>query len=268
MRSFIIKAALVQIVLIGMQITHAQEETIDASDPTKIYSYAGGGVKFTDYTNGETMTEIRANGNFGFGPKDMVMFELGYGFHDGDSVPGSNSGLTNARVRWFHLTNMDGSIVSGYRGWGTQIDAQFAGALKGTDGQNTISLGYMAAFGINEKWAFFLPINFVNTWDKKFENYNGAGIGLAPMLAYTPDNWWNGAFLQIWPNYTWFVSGSLKGEGAGNVDINLGGAITPTIIWAVTLQKNVDIDLRSFRRGPDTGLTNDYNIFVNVNSYF
>ena len=78
-----------------MQITHAQEETIDASDPIKIYSYAGGGVKFTEYTNGETMTEIRANGNFGFGPKDMVMFELGYGFHDGDSVPGCNNVLTN-----------------------------------------------------------------------------------------------------------------------------------------------------------------------------
>lgn len=259
---------LLLVILVGVQVTFAQEEAIDASDPTKIYSYAGGGIKFTDYTNDETMTELRANGNFGLGPKDMVMFELGYGLHDGDAVPGSDNGLTNARIRWFHLANMDSSVVSGYRGWATQVDAQFAGALKGTDGQNTLALGYLAAFGINEQWAFYLPLNFVNTWDKKFEKYNGAGIGMAPMLAYTPGNWWNGAFLQVWPNYTWFVSGDLKNEGAGNIDITLGGSITPATIWALTVQKNVDIDLRSFRRGPGTGLKNDYNIFVNVNSYF
>jgi len=268
MKKKTIKDSLLLLAIAGAQIAIAADEAIDASDPTKIYSYAGGGIKFTDYTNDETMTEIRANGNIGLSPKDMVMFELGYGFHDGDLVPGSNEGLTNARLRWFHLTKMDGSVVSGYRGWGTQVDAQIAGELKGTDGQNTIALGYMAAFGINEKWSFYLPLNFVNTWDKKFEHYNGAGLGMSPMLAFTPGNWWNGAFLQIWPNYTWFVSGELENEGAGNIDINLGGSISPTLIWTLTAQKNVDIDLRSFRRGPTTGLTNDYNFFFNVNKYF
>lgn len=55
------------------------EEAIDASDPTKIYSYAGGGVKYTDYTNDETMTEIRAIGNVALSNNDMLMFEFGYG---------------------------------------------------------------------------------------------------------------------------------------------------------------------------------------------
>jgi len=59
------------------------EDQIDASDPTKIYTYAGGGVKYTDYTNGESMWEIRATGNLGLSDSDMVMFELGYGWHDG-----------------------------------------------------------------------------------------------------------------------------------------------------------------------------------------
>ena len=69
----------------------AAEEEIDASDPTKIYTYAGGGIKYTDYTNDESMTELRATGNIGVSPKDM-------GWHSGDLVPGSNSGLANARV--------------------------------------------------------------------------------------------------------------------------------------------------------------------------
>ena len=59
------------------------EDQIDASDPTKIYTYAGGGVKYTDYTNDESMWEIRATGNLGLSDSDMVMFELGYGWHDG-----------------------------------------------------------------------------------------------------------------------------------------------------------------------------------------
>ena len=75
---------LVLLAVAAASTTYAADEAIDASDPTKIYSYAGGGIKFTDYTNNETMTEIRANGNLGFGPKNMVMFEPGYGFHDGD----------------------------------------------------------------------------------------------------------------------------------------------------------------------------------------
>ena len=72
--------------------------------------------------------------------------------------------------------------------------------------------------------------------------------------------------MQNWPNYTGFVSGTLQNQGSGNIDINLGGSITPSMIRAVTLHKNVDIELRSYRRGPDTGLTNDYNIFFNINS--
>ena len=268
MQEFALIITAANVALIACSNVSAEEEAIDASDPTKIYSYAGGGLKYTDYTNNESMLEVRAMGNFGFGEKDTVMFELGYGSHDGDLVPGSNNDITNGRVRWFHLFEMNPDVLKGYRGWATQVDLQLAGSLKGTNGQNTLALGYMAAFGISEKWSFYLPLNVVNTWDKNFEKHNGVGIGAAPMFAYSPDNWWAGAFLQIWPNYTYFVSGNIKNEGAGNIDVTTGGSITPTMLWSLTLQKNVDIDLRSFRRGPSTGLTNDWNVFVNISSYF
>jgi hypothetical protein len=60
--------------------TSTAQEEIDASDPTKIYTYAGPGIKYTDYTNDQSMTEIRAAGNVGLGANDMVIFELGYGW--------------------------------------------------------------------------------------------------------------------------------------------------------------------------------------------
>ncbi len=242
-------------------------EEIDPSDPTKIYSYAGAGLKYTDYTNDESMTELRAIGNLGLSKSDMVMFEAGYGWHAGDSVPGKNSGATNARVRWFHLFPMQDK-PRGYRGMGTQVDLQLAGELKGTDGQNVLSVGGLGAFGIGPSWNAYLAVNLVNSWDKKFENYNGAGISVAPLFVFLPGNWWEGAYLQIWPNWTRFFSGNLDGEGSFNLDLVTGGPITKTVMWTVTYQSNHKLDLMTYRRGRDTGLKNDWNVFFNVTSYF
>jgi len=247
--------------------TACAAEEIDASDPTKIYTYAGGGVKYTDYTNGESMWEFRATGNVGLSSSDMVMFELGYGWHDGDKVPGDDSDLTNGRLRWFHLFPMK-EVASGYRGIASQIDLQLAGGLKGTDGSNTLVFGALPAFSINEQWNFYLAISAVNTWDKDFKNYNGFGLGAAPLLVYVPEKWWAGAYLQFWPNYTAFISNELSGDGSGNIDLTAGGTITPTVLWSVTGQKNVDKDLKSFRRGRETGLKNDWNLFFNITTYF
>jgi len=40
------------------------------------------------------------------------------------------------------------------------------------------------------------------------------------------------------------------------------------VMWAVTFQSLFDEDLRSFRRGRDTGLKNDWNVFFNITAYF
>lgn len=141
---------------------------------------------------------------------------------------------------------------------------QLAGSLVGNDGQNVVSL---PAYGLGESWSLYIPVNWVNSFDKDFANYNGMGLGVAPLLAYTAE-WWPGAYLQIWPNYTWFFSNELAGDGAGNVDVTTGGEITPTVLWAVTAQKNLDKDLNAFRRGRDTGVKNDWNVFFNITMYF
>ena len=250
--------------------TLCAEEAIDASDPTKVYTYAGGGVKYTDYTNDESMTEIRTIGNIALSDNDMLMFEIGYGWHKGNNeIEGDDSGVTNGRLRWFHLFDMDYTVASGYRGWAIQVDLQTAGWVKGTDGQNVLSIGALPAFGINEKWSLFVAMNIVNSWDKEFKYYNGMGVNVSPLLVYAAD-WWEGSYVQIWPGYTYFVSGELGDTetGSGNLDITTGGAITDTIMWSLTYQKNFDVDLKTYRRGSDTGLVNDQNIFFSVTTYF
>ena len=249
-------------------VSNALAETgIDASDPTKIYTYAGAGIKYTDFTNGATLTEIRATGNIRLSNNDMVQFELGYGETENQDTNQTETGQTNSRLRWFHLFEMDYSKLSGYRGMATQIDLQLAGDVVGTDGANTVSIGALPAYGINENWSFYLPVNLVNNWDKDFEKHQGAGIGISPLFVYTPE-WWSGSYLQIWPTVVRFLSGNLDGEGSANLDLILGGSFKPTVTWAATFQKNFDKDIQELPLGPTTGLGNDWNIFANVTWYF
>jgi len=246
----------------------AADNEVDATDPTKIYSFFGGGPKYTDYTNGESMWEIRAIGNFALSPADSLLVEFGYGWHDGGLIPGENSGLTDARVRYFHVGEIRYDLTSGYRGMGYQADLQFAGQLKGTDGQNVVLAGLMPIFALGGHWDLYLSLGLAATWDKNFEVHNGTGIGISPNFIYAPEGLWSGAQLQITPEYKYFVTSELKNEGSGNLDINVGGMFSDSIAWDITYQQNFDIDLNTFRRGEDTGATNDWNIFLNFTSFF
>jgi hypothetical protein len=246
----------------------AENEPIDASDPTKIYTFAGGGAKYNNYTNGEYMWGARALGNIALSEHDMLLFELGYGWHHGDQNPRKNHGVTNSRLRWFHLYEMNYDLETGYRGLGLQLDVQLAGQLKGTDGQNQVIFGAMPVFALGHGWNLYLMLNVANAWDKGWDYWNGIGPSVTAQFIYDNENWWPGAQVRIVPTYTYFLAGELQNDGSGNVEVNVGGEITPTVMWDVTAQKNFDVDLQSYRRGPGEELENDFNVFLNVTTYF
>lgn len=251
-----------------LPVLWAEEERIDASDPTKIYTYVGAGLKYNDYTNSEYMLETRVIGNIGLSERDMLLFETGYGWHQGEQAPGEDTGLTNTRLRWFHMYDMNYEIATGYRGLGLQVDVQLAGKLKGTDGQNQITFGVMPVFTLRGGWNLYLMLNVANTWDKGWDYWNGIGPNVSAQFIYDNDNWWPGAQLRLIPTYTYFVAGELENDGSGTLEVNVGGEITPTWMWDVTAEKNVGVDLRSFKREPGEKLENDWNIFFNFTSYF
>ena len=255
------------VALIAAGLAPADDE-IYASDPTRIYTFLGGGLKYSDYTNNESMTELRLTGNWGIDYNDAVLFEVGYGWHDGDAVPGADSGVTNLRVRYFHLLPIDYDLVRGYRGMGLQFDLRFAGELKGTDGQNVLSAGAMPSFGLAPDWNLYLTAGVVGAWDKSFAKFNGAGVSVSPKFVYSPETLWPGAQFQLTPTYQYFMTGALQGDGSGEVEINIGGEFTPTIMWDLVGEVNFDKDLKTLRRGRDTGLENDWNVFFNVTTYF
>ena len=244
------------------------EERIDASDPTKIYNFAGGGLKYNDYTNGETMWETRIIGNIGLTDHDMILFETGYGWHQGEQAKGRDNGLTNSRVRWFHMYDMNYDVETGYRGLGLQMDTQLAGYLKGTDGQNQIAFGVMPVFALGNGWNLYMMLNVANAWDKGWEYWNGIGPNVAAQFIYDNDNWWPGAQIRLVPTYTYFIAGELDDSGSGTFEFNVGGEITPTVMWDITAEKNFDVDLQTYRREPSEDLENDWNFFFNVTAYF
>lgn len=256
--------------LLSISAATQAEEAVDASDPTKIYSYAGPGYKYTKFSNGDTLNELRLQGNLALGEQDMVMFETGYGSYSGTVGKGEKEDdLTNSRVRWFHLFAMDSSVVRGYRGWATQIDLQLEGEVKGTKGTNSLALGALPAFGINESWSFFLPVNYISSWNSDFEDHTGHGISIAPMAAWAPANGpWPGFFMQFWPNYTRYLAGDLDGEGAANLDITVGWSPTDTVVVTLLMQQNFDKDLNFYTPSRSTSGANDYNIFLSASKYF
>ena len=111
-------------------------------------------------------------------------------------------------------------------------------------------------------------LNGVGAWDKSFSNFNGFGIGIAPKFVFSTDRLWPGAQIQFTPNVKRFVSGNLQGEADITFEVNVGGEITRTVMWDFVLEKNTNIDLTSLKRGVDTGLKNDWNLFFNVTTYF
>ncbi len=257
-------------ILISFSLASQADEAIDASDPTRIYSYAGPGYKYTKYSNGDYLSELRVIGNMGLSDKDMVLFEFGYGKYNGTVLAGEeDTGFTNLRARWFHLFKMDHSVTKGYRGWATQVDLQGEGEVKGTKGTNTLAIGALPAYGINAEWAFYLPVNYVSTWGEDFDNHRGHGISIAPMAAYAPAKGpWPGFFVQIWPSYTRYFSGDLDGEGGANLDITIGWSPADKVVATATLQQNFDKDLNLYNPSTGTSGANDWNIFASASWYF
>jgi hypothetical protein len=91
---------------------------------------------------------------------------------------------------------------------------------------------------------------------------------VAAQFIYDNDNWWPGAQIRLIPTYTYFVAGELEDSGSGTFEFNVGGEITPTVMWDITAEKNFDVDLQTYRREPSKELENDWNFFFNVTAYF
>ncbi len=220
----------------------AEAKKIDASDPTRIVTFVGGGPKFTDYVDGSNVVEAHLSLTMGIGPKDMITLETGYGRHN---RTGKN-GMTTTEFRHFHLFKMD-QVEKGYRGWGSSLQINLAGTVPGTDGQNLLGLGGSPAFALGRGIDIYPIVMVMNSWDKGFGHYNGGGLNFSPLLSIKL-NTWEGAFVNVWPQYTRYFWGDLgkKDIGGGQLRLVLGGNFNPTLVWRAISFFPFDKNLRGF----------------------
>lgn len=219
-----------------------EKPQIDASDPTRIVTFIGAGPKYTQYVDDSNVRELQYSLTLGLGAKDMVTVEGGYGYQSATR----KYGWTTTDIRHFHLFRMD-EVEKGYRGWGSSFQLNLAGSLPGTDGQNILGLGASPAYALGNGIDIY-PIGMImNSWDKKFEHYNGAGLNFSPMLSIKLD-YWDGAFINIWPQYTRYFWGELGDldAGGGQLRLVLGGRFTATLLWRALAFYPFDKNLRGY----------------------
>jgi hypothetical protein len=122
----------------------------------------------------------------------------------------------------------------------------------------------MPVCGFSEEWNLYLTFNGILTLNDTLSDVSGSGAGINAQFIYSNEDWWPGAQVRIIPDYKYIVTGDLDGEGDGTIELNVGGEFTRTVMWDITGEINFDEDFFSLKRGVDTGLKNDWNVFFNV----
>jgi hypothetical protein len=210
--------------------TDSSELSPDPSDPTRIDARIGAGYKYTDFTGGASINEIRAKVALILGSSAMFVADVGVGKLNDNPNGEDESGLTDGRYRYFHLGPMDLKKM-GYRGWGVSAELQTQGAIEGTDGSNLIAVGGIWSFATSKTLSIFPNLIGSAIWSKNFDNYLGAVARGDLFITWKPVGIWRGGYLKFKPSYSIGVSNDIKGDNSANFEVAVGGMITSNKKW-------------------------------------
>ncbi len=138
----------------AQNVTDIEEQTPDPSDPTRIDARVGAGYKYTDFTGGASINELRAKLALLLGKSGMFVADIGVGKVSDNPNGDDETGLTDGRFRYFHLGPMDFKKM-GYRGWGMSAEVQTQGAIAGTDSSNLFAVGGIWSFATSKTLSIF-----------------------------------------------------------------------------------------------------------------
>ena len=237
----------------------------DPSDPTRTDARLGAGYKYTGYTGGPHMNEVRLKAGLITGSKGIFIADIGVGSLQG-AGESNDSGLTDGRFRYFGLGQMDRSKAYGYRGVGGSVELQTQGQVRGTDGSNSLALGALLAYGAGETLSFYPNLIGAGVWSKDLDDYLGLTLRADLIASWKPEFGWPGSYLKLRPSYSHGVTDELEGSGDFYVEAALGGSLTEDRRWWWDLQwrKFYVDDLEDQTRGSNSELTPDWSLFFSV----
>lgn len=249
--------------------TASPAEDYDPSDPTKIEPRLGLGYKWTDYTRGARMNELRGKLALDLGQDGTFIADLGVGALEGFPVD-DDPALTDGRFRYFKLWTMDRTVQSGYRGWGNSFEIQTQGNVPGTDGSNQIAIGAMWAMGWGKTLSVFPNLIASGFWSRNLDEYLGASARFDLICTYKPPHLWRGAYVKFKPTFMTGVSGDLSGEQGVLLEAALGGALNREKTWwlDVTGRWYSENEIDEVTIGRDALLVTDGSVFVSLTHFF
>ncbi len=214
----------------AQEITDADEQTPDPSDPTRIYTRGGAGYKYTDFTGGASINEIRAKLALLQGDSGMFVVDIGVGKINDNPNGEDETGLTDGRFRYFHLGPMDFKKM-GYRGWGMSAELQTQGAVPGTDSSNLFAVGGIWSFKTTRTLSFFPNITGSAVWSKDFDSFLGVAARGDLFITWKPVGIWQGGYLKFKPSYSYGVSGDIDGSDSASLEVAVGGMLSKDKKW-------------------------------------
>ena len=249
----------------AQEVTDASEQSPDPSDPTRIDTRIGAGYKYTDFTAGASIHELRVKFALILGKSGMFVADVGVGKLNNNPSGDDETGLTDGRYRYFHLGPMDFNKI-GYRGWGMSAELQTQGAIEGTDGSNLIAIGGIWSFATSKRLSIFPNLIGSAVWSNNFDSYLGAVVRADLYITWKPEGIWNGGYLKFKPSYSYGVSNDIEGDDSANLEVSVGGMITADKKWWWDVQARTFVtdELEKDLQG---SLTADRSVFASF-TYF
>jgi hypothetical protein len=222
------------------QVSFAQDQTVDASKPTNLYTQLNAAFEYQSSKKGDNLYGTRINVQYAFDPDNLLLVEVPLLYNEGTS----KFGLSDTRVRYFHALKRN--ITKRLIAIAPYADITIpTGSAKNGLGSDIWSLaaGVVAGYVVSPKIAMFPGVGLVHvTANDLIESQTGVNFQTNMSISFSQR-----AFLFVNPIVTILAKTNWSSE------FNFNYMITPN---------KLKVNLGYF-----PNFTNDINTTLTLNKY-
>jgi hypothetical protein len=219
------------------QVSFAQDQTVDASKPTNLYTQLNAAFEYQSSKKGDNLYGTRINVQYAFDPDNLLLVEVPLLYNEGTS----KFGLSDTRVRYFHALKRN--ITKRLIAIAPYADITIpTGSAKNGLGSDIWSLaaGVVAGYVVSPKIAMFPGVGLVHvTANDLIESQTGVNFQTNMSISFSQR-----AFLFVNPIFTILAKTNWSSE------FNFNYMITPNKLKVnLGYFPNFTNDINTFRLG-------------------